>query len=884
MITLEDFKNSSSGYSNYIEKPSHEITNISKSVTTEQYVDSLMAFIEGAYESAKDISCNNDIIMEAATDSNKVSTKVFTEIKIQYGNMVEDIKNKNIRDLKTAVDKYRKIVTNQTIMNRLKNVTFKGFNYNIKNDYISTEPVLDIMYKAEVAMASVENATSEPSSIVNSYCNMIGTDAQFARFRGMLVDKNMCPGDRYGDELFKYFRSGAGRPSDITFKEDNIYELKWVLKDLHDALENCNTDFLKIRELIDTTIKFVNTQPVVLADNLSIMKAQALDQPFVKEKKLLNDDNSVKYYRSEKYNAFSTIFTRTNISLRECIDILNKFVVAKLKAIRGAIVQYDKYFSMILDVKPTKESVDVRTWYDYLDESLDSYDDVYYRSLLESATRELHTLTTALYTNKLLFEAGGVEMKSTNVAANRAGSGGGIFGALGGFIKSILNFISGVLTKFTDNMKGLQGVAQQLSNDVQYLKNIPQEVLKDMTLTYPDFIDTKAQQRLMNHDIPISQKNFDVIAEQISSSNITADKVYQQYFKELYRINPNDYKEASTRYYRGHDESFTAKLTGTNNPGGQHFATAKGLDCQEKINAMLDYCMNLKPYADSARITLENLRKKIANHANQLDKLRREQRGIEVDKARAQGAQNNNQQITARPGKIQGNIPAVAQTQQIMQNARPVTNSFSPTFSILEGVPIEESIYRPYLVDHFGIPIVELTSKGLLQANASVGTSNVVRPMNNQPAQQTQQPVQQQSSVQVQNNQQAQKPQQNQQQARDYDKELTTNQQSQAKAKAIQQVYHIAATVATSKLSVTENMFKEYAKILNNVVAVVKRYHGIQADKAQQAENAENVKKGREAELNTQKHRTAMAKERQKTINATKPRRGLLKLAKDALW
>jgi hypothetical protein len=331
-----------------------------------------------------------------------------------------------------------------------------------------------------------------------------------------------------------------------------------------------------------------------------------LDQPFEVEKKLLNKDNSVKYYRSEKYNAFSTIFTRTNISLRECIDILNKFVVAKLTAIRGAIVQYDKYFSKILDVKPIKEA-DVRTWYDYLDESLDSYDDAFYRNLLESATRELHTLTNAFYTNRLLFEAGGVEMKSTNVAANRAGSGGGIFGALGGFIKSILNFISGVLSKFTDNIQGLQGIAQGIANDVQYLKNIPQEVLKDMTLTYPDFIDTQAERRIMNHDIPVSQKNFDVIAEQISSSNITADKVYQQYFKELYKINPNDYKEAAARYYRGHDESFTAKLTGANHPGGQFFVSVKGFDCQDKVNAMLDYCMNLKPYADSCRITLENL-------------------------------------------------------------------------------------------------------------------------------------------------------------------------------------------------------------------------------------------------------------------------------------
>jgi hypothetical protein len=301
--------------------------------------------------------------------------------------------------------------------------------------------------------------------------------------------------------------------------------------------------------------------------------------------------------------------------------------------------------------------------------------------------------------------------------------------------------------------------------------------------------------------------------------------------------------------------------------------------------------MNLKPYADSCVVTLDNLKKKIADHGAQLDKLRREQRGIEIDKARANAAQGNINQPTPRPGRIQGTLPAVGQTAQIMKNGSYVRNSFSPTFSMLEGAPIEETIYRPYLVDQFGVPIVELTSKGLVDANNAVGTTNVVRPMRTtamRQQQMAQQQQPQQSGVQVQNNNQQQQQNQNQQQQqaqpRNFDKELDANQQSQAKAKAVQQVYHIAATVATSKLTVTENMFKEYAKILNNVIAVVKRYHGIQSDKAEQAEQAEQVRQGRQAELNAQKHKTAMAKERRKTIDAGRPRRGILKLAKDALW
>jgi hypothetical protein len=568
------------------------------------------------------------------------------------------------------------------------------------------------------------------------------------------------------------------------------------------------------------------------------------------------------------------------------LSILNKFVIAKLNALSAAAKMYDQYFSKVLGAKTISESTDVRTWYDYLDEHFEAFDERFENQILEAYITELHTLSNGLMKGKLLYEAGGVEVKATNVAANRTGSGGGVFGALGNFIQSILNFINEMLGKFVNNIKGLEGMSQDLANDAQYLKNIPEELLNDMTLTYPDPIDNDSFSRLASHDIPIDNKNFDAIAEQIANQNITKDQVYPTYFKELYKINNNDYKEAAYRYYHGHNEKITKKLMGKDHDGGNYMKVAKGKACLEEINRMFNYCMNLQPYAASCQATMDKLRQQITKHSKQLAQLKREAGNIEADKTRAEYKQQ------AKTAAISGPVQQTANAMGI----KVTTNSWTPSFSMLENAPIEESTLRDYLVDQFGIPIVfELTTMGntAVGNNVSIGTSGTPAPAVNPnggtpPAAASSKVINpqggqvgsgqnvNQSVKQVQG-----KPGAQPQQKRDFDQELSTNKQAQEKARTIQMVYHIAVAVAAQKMSVTEKLFKDYYNILKGVVAKVKQYHGIKEDEANEADRRAKVEQNRQDQLDDLEHKRQVNKANRKAIDAGKQKTGgLLGLAK----
>ena len=867
-----------------IDLPVHDISFESSTPKIEDFTDNMATFIKGAYESVKDTSCNNNIIMEASLDANKFSTKFFTAVKSDYRENIANLRNKAARDLTEAAKKYQKIVTNQTIMNNLHDITLKGFKYTTTDSHFTTDGLSEIMYKAEQGVAAIESANADFSSIVNYYCGMIGTEEQYARLRGILVGRNFCPADRYGDELFKYFRNGESRPSEISFREKDIYDVKWALKDMRMGLDECEREYQKITAMIDNIITYVNTQPVVLADNLSILKAQDSGTPYVKYK-VFHVDGEV-WDRNQKYNALATIYSRTNAALRGCLSILNKFVIAKLNALSAAAKMYDQYFNKVLGAKSVSESTDVRTWYDYLDEHFEAFDERFENQILEAYITELHTLSNGLMKGKLLYEAGGVEVKATNVAANRTGSGGGVFGALGNFIQSILNFINEMLGKFVNNIKGLEGMSQDLANDAQYLKNIPEELLNDMTLTYPDPIDNDSFSRLASHDIPINNKNFDAIADQIANQNITKDQVYPTYFKELYAINNNDYKEAAYRYYHGHNEKITKKLMGKDHDGGNYMKVAKGKACLEEINRMFNYCMNLQPYAASCQATMNKLKQQISKHSKQLDQLKREAGNIEADKARAEHQQQAKTATISAP---------IQQTANAM-GVKATTNSWTPSFSMLEDAPIEESTLRDYLVDQFDVPIVfeAPTAMGNTAiANSpgvSIGTSANPAPAVNAgaPAAAGSKVINPQGgkastgqNVNQSVNQVQGKPGAQPQQKRNFDQELSTNKQAQEKARTIQMVYHIAVAVAAQKMSVTEKLFKDYYNILKGVVAKVKQYHGIKEDEANEADRRAKVEQNRQDQLDDLEHKRQVNKANRKAIDAGKQKTGgLIGLAK----
>jgi hypothetical protein len=293
--------------------------------------------------------------------------------------------------------------------------------------------------------------------------------------------------------------------------------------------------------------------------------------------------------------------------------------------------------------------------------------------------------------------------------------------------------------------------------------------------------------------------------------------------------------------------------------------------------------MNLQPYAASCQATMDKLRQQITKQSKQLDQLKREAGNIEADKTRAEYKQQ------AKTAAISGPVQQTANAMGI----KVTTNSWTPSFSMLEDAPIEESTLRDYLVDQFGIPIVfELTTMGntAVGNNVSIGTSGTPAPAVNPnggtpPAAASSKVINPQGqsgqNINQSVNQVQGKPSTQPQQKRDFDQELSANKQAQEKARTIQMVYHIAVAVAAQKMSVTEKLFKDYYTILKGVVAKVKQYHGIKEDEANEADRRAKVEQNRQDQLDDLEHKRQVNKANRKAIDAGKQKTGgLLGLAK----
>jgi hypothetical protein len=253
-------------------------------------------------------------------------------------------------------------------LNNLKDVTLVGYEFTIPEDTIPIEPISNIMYSAEQGIAALDRDREAISTVVEYYCSNIGSSAAMARYRGLLLNKNAITPERYPHELFKFFRKGESRPGDVTYRARNIFDLQWDLADCKNNLNCCHNEINNVSGMIDNTIRYVHTQPVVLADYESILNAKANGIDYRKD--AWNYGENGWTTRKDKYNAASTIFSKANVSLREANSVAQKYLLAKMKALQEQVSQINKYLDIVLSGKAVQE-VSVHHWTDMMDEGIE---------------------------------------------------------------------------------------------------------------------------------------------------------------------------------------------------------------------------------------------------------------------------------------------------------------------------------------------------------------------------------------------------------------------------------------------------------------------------------------------------------------------------------
>ena len=479
--------------------------------------------------------------------------------------------------------------------------------------------------------------------------------------------------------------------------------------------------------------------------------------------------------------------------------ICAKYYSEKLHALDEAVQFYDYIMDRaqgLVGISSTSESTDYiklgdNTFY-AINESFNS-------SLLETAISELYFLGEAWEAKEIVIEADNNVQVGINKAPITRRRVTGIFGTIKEAIRKIIVFIMNALERFQ------QAVADLLKSDVQWvidnnamLNNLPPQVLQTMTLNYTNYLHTNAHQRIAERNLPMNG-SLRSIAQRIGNEAIKAKQAgrqldgamtcYKNFFPQLYKLDPNNWKNAALTYYRGGSNGSYLPPE-RKRPGRGETVMARGGDCQGVIKAMTAYVLNYKQYSAACIQMMNNLKAAM-----------NEQNGV---------------------------LNRLAKERATMTNEADISNAtFGPDmYSILEN----DNISRTELVS-----MDILTKDGLnyLREEIGDGAANPQHPIymtgarpsqNPQPtqnAQQQQAPNQQQQAQQPKQAKPVQTEQPNQQQQR----QVQQNDYNSDASRQLIAAYQVCSSICTAKLTVCEEIERSYMRVLRGVAAAVQKYN-----------------------------------------------------------
>ena len=410
----------------------------------------------------------------------------------------------------------------------------------------------------------------------------------------------------------------------------------------------------------------------------------------------------------------------------------------------------------------------------------------------------------------------------------------GLISRVHNFIRRMLEFIQDMLQKFLQTAADIiQSDTEWINKNETTLKNIPENVLNDMRISCTPYFLTKSHGRLRDPNIPVKPSTsafFRTLIAVLQKAGLyKKDRVYKDYFPELFKINPNNIKDASMIFFKGRI---------------REVRTFQGRNCLDVINIMINFCRNYKVYTTACKRSMEIIQASMKEQESYINRLK---------EARAQ---ITNSSTSESFDIFDDNFYSILEDANIFM-------------SELDNLDISIESNLDYILEDIGSGIA--TSN--VQTNPNVKTTIKTTGQNSSPNRNfppnQQQQQQNQGNVRTGNTKNLNVIQKGQ---------LAINDIQQIKINTLLSAYQMAITVATSKLTVCELIHNSYMKVLRGVVEGMRRY-----EKNNQR-NQENIAHNYYVD-----HREEI--ERRKEIEAVKHRKarrrvdaGILKRFKGLLW
>lgn len=470
------------------------------------------------------------------------------------------------------------------------------------------------------------------------------------------------------------------------------------------------------------------------------------------------------------------------------------------------------------------------------------------RDNLADAATELAVLSEAFYTKNLtlsgvllpetIMEADGVSMPAAHKQPEERRTTG-LISNVKEFIRKIIVFIQDMLQKFLQAVNDIiQSDTSWLNENERLLRNIPPDVLSDMKISCVPYFLSKAHGRLRVPDISVKPNTsgfFRGLLNVLQGTGVyKKDRVYQDYFSELYKINPNNIREASMIFYKG---------------GMREVKTFTGRDCLDVIDRMINFCRNYKTYADACKRSMNNIQNSIREQERYINELKRARAEITNTSTRESFMFGDSFYSILEDSNI-------FMTEISDLNITLESNIDMLLEDIGAGVAVANNQNNPN--------VVSKNAKIKTDPNSSpnrVRVSNQNTPNNNQ--------TENQGNANIGNTRSVNAVQKGQ---------AVMNDIKQVKVNTLLSAYQMATTVATSKLTVCETVHHSYMKVLRGIADGMRKYNtNTQRDKENRAYNYYEDHKEeiqRRKEMEGVRHRKARAR-----VDA-----GVLKRLKGILW
>ena len=742
------------------------------------YSEALLNSLRATYEGMK--ADDLDIVCEGVFDNAREVISWFQQWLTNFKNAVVKYFTKLYQKVSKFKFKASKVASAGFVP--VKQFVVKGYEYTFDYGNQRVPQIInDILYKTQQAVDSIKNHSENVEVVVNRYCNELG-NASISIYRGMLTGEDFVDAEYYEESLFRHFHGGADRgdKKDILITTPALRNFVRQVKVIQNVIKNCENDKERMKNDTERIINWIKTQSVYT------------------DKPTYHFEDEDKFSENRVGRALAAIYSHANNILKRAHFVCAKYYSEKLHALDEAIQFYDYVLGRAqgsLD-KPLNES----SVYQKLEDS--TYYSIYEAfnaELVEEAISELYLLTEAWEAKELVIEADNAVQVGVNKAPITRRRVTGIFGNIKEAIRKILAFIFNALERFNE------AVANLLKTDVQWvadnnalLNNLPPQVLQTMTLNYTNYMHTNAHQRIAERNLP-TNGSLRSIATRIGNEAVKAKQAgrqldgamtcYKNYFPQLYKLDPNNWKNAALRYYRGGSNGSYLPPE-RKRPGGGETVMARGADCQQVIKNMTIYVLNYKQYSSACVQTLNQLRAAMNEQNSIIDRLSKE-RGTLTNEADISHA------------TFGGAMYSILENSTLMDS------------DLVGNIKITTSGGLDYLREELGNGAAN-PQHPIYMTGARPSQHPNPQQAAQQQAQQQQPQQQAQQNPPKQNQQQPQQQQQNAQQA-DYATEAS---------RQLIAAYQVCSSICTAKLTVCEEIERSYMRVLRGVAAAVQKYNG----------------------------------------------------------